>query len=283
MKCNIKKYPIFKWLCIVFFIFVSVLLIWYLMQTPSNDREWSLDQQILPYASMAVDNDEFEVYNIRNFKYTTTQDYTSDYYNQTYKLSEIETLDYIVEPFGNMGAAHTFLSFGFANGDYLAISVEIRKEIGESFSPLKGLLRNYELMYVVADERDVLKLRSNYRKHDVYLYPVQTTTETMQKVLVDILNRLNKLKTEPEFYNTLTNTCTTNIVQHANEIVPGRIPFDWRMLLPEYSDELAYNLGIIDNSVPLEEMRRRHKINDLALKYADSEDFSKMIRQYDKQ
>lgn len=260
------------------FLFVVLFFgLWYVSKTPSNDREWSLDQQVLPYAEIA--GDEITVYNIRNFNYQSTSEYTPAYYDKTFNLNELTSVDYIMEPFGSIGAAHTFVSFGFNTGDYLAISVEIRKEIGESFSPIKGLLRNYELMYVVADERDVVKLRTNYRKDDVYLYPVSTTPEKMRRLFVDMLTRVNELNEQPEFYNTLTNTCTTNIADHVNEITPSRIPWDLRLLFPENSDELAYELGLLDNSIPLEELRKQHLINEKAEKYADSADFSKLIRQ----
>lgn len=250
--------------------------IWYFSHIPSNDREWALDQEILPYAEF--NDDMVSVSNIRNFSYQSVSEYTPAYYNKTFDLNTLESVDYIVEPFGNMGAAHTFLSFGFSTGDYLAISVEIRKEVGESFSPLKGLLRNYELMYVVADERDVINLRTNYRKDTVYLYPVKTSKENMRALFADMLTRANQLREKPEFYNTLTSTCTTNIVSHINKIVPGRIPWDPRLLFPENSDALAYELGLIDNSFSLEELRERHKINEEAEQYADSPDFSKLIR-----
>jgi hypothetical protein len=260
------------------FLFTVLLLgLWYASKTPSNDREWSLDQQVLPYAEIA--GDEITVYNIRNFSYQSTSEYTPAYYDKTFSLSELTSVDYIVEPFGSIGAAHTFVSFGFSTGDYLAISVEIRKEVDESFSPIKGLLRNYELMYVVADERDVVKLRTNYRQNDVYLYPIDTSLENKQQLFVDMLTRVNELKEKPEFYNTLTNTCTTNIADHVNEITPSRIPWDLRLLFPENSDELAYELGLLDNSIPLEELRKQHLINEEAEKYADSAYFSKLIRQ----
>lgn len=261
----------------VFLFLILLFGLWYVSKTPSNDREWALDQQVLPYAEIA--GDEITVYNIRNFSYESTSEYTPDYYDKTFNLNELTSVDYIVEPFGSIGAAHTFVSFGFNTGDYLAISVEIRKEIGESFSPIKGLLRNYELMYVVADERDVVKLRTNYRKDDVYLYPVETSEENMKKLFIDMLTRTNELKEDPEFYNTLTNTCTTNIADHVNEITPSRIPWDLRLLFPENSDELAYEIGLLDNSIPLEKLRGRHLINEKAEKYADSADFSKLIRE----
>lgn len=256
---------------------VLLLGFWHFLKTPSNDREWALDQRVLPYAEFT--GDEVTVFNIRNFRYESTSEYTPDYYDKTFNLNELTSVDYIVEPFGSIGAAHTFVSFGFRTGDYLAISVEIRKEIGESFSPLKGILRNYELMYVIADERDVIQLRTNHRKDDVYLYPVETSRENMQRLFLDMLTRANTLKKQPEFYNTLTNTCTTNIADHINDITPSRVPWDLRLLFPENSDELAYELGLIDTSLPLEELRKQHLINDKAEQHADSPNFSKLIRE----
>jgi len=186
----------------------------------------------------------------------------------------------MVEPFSGhgLGAAHTLLSFGFVD-EYVAISVEIRKEKGEKFSPLKGLFRNYELMYVIGDERDLIKLRSNYRRDTVYLYRINTTAERMQFVFLDMLERINEIRYEPEFYNTLTNTCTTNIVRHVNTIVPGRITLSYKVLMPAYSDELAYDLGLIVTNSSFEETREHYKINEEALLYADDPLFSVKIRE----
>lgn len=262
-------------LVIIFALSIALFLI-YILKTPSNDRTWAKDQQVLPYAVFT--DDTIEVFNVRNFTYTSANEYIPNYYDSTYKTDELISIDYIVEPFGSIGAAHTFISFGFENGDYLAVSAEIRKEVGESFSPLKGLFRSYELMYVVADERDVIKLRTNYRKDTVYVFPIMTSQENMQKLFTKMLTRANSLKESPEFYNTLTNNCTTNIADHINTISPNSIPWDIRLLLPENSDELAYELGLIDNNITLEEAREKYKVNDLAEKYGDREDFSSLIR-----
>lgn len=245
---------------------------------PSLNRDWSPDEATLARAE--ISGNTIYVTNIRNINYRTTSDYDIHYYDKTFDLDKIQSVWYMVEPFSGYGAgaAHTLVSFGFEGGDYVAISAEIRKEKGESFSAPKGLLRQYELIYVVADERDVIKLRSNYRKDDVFLYPVKTTKENMQKLFVSMLTRANKLATEPEFYNTLTNTCTTSIVGHVNEIVPGRIPFSYKVLMPGYSDELARQVGLIDSALPIEELRAKYIINDKALKYADDPLFSERIR-----
>lgn len=255
-----------------------LLSAWHVSRQPSADRTWSIDQRILPYATW--NDTEVTISNIRNFSYTSVSEYTPAYYDKTFTLTDLVSVDYLVEPFGDIGAAHTFLSFGFKNGDQLVISVEIRKEVGESFSPLKGMFRNYELMYVIADERDVIELRANHRKHDVYLYPIRTSQAHIQQLFTSMLARANTLHEKPEFYNTLVSNCTTNIVDHINEITPKKIAWDIRLLLPEHSDELVYELGLIDNSLPLNALRAQHKINTRALMYTGHPDFSKLIRQY---
>lgn len=261
-------------ICISISYFVFSLIV-----RPSLNRDWNIDQKVLPEVSF--DGDEVNIKNIRNIKYRSTTDYDVRYYDKSFDLNKLNSVWYMVEPFTGhgAGAAHTLLSFGFENGDYVSVSVEIRKEKGESFGAVKGILRQYELTYVIADENDVIKLRSNFRKDEVFLYPVKTSKENMRKLFVSMLNRSNKLAKEPEFYNTLTSTCTTNIVSHINEIVPGRIPFSFKVLMPAYSDELAYKLGLIDNTIPFEQLRVKYHINERAMKYADDPMFSKRIRE----
>jgi hypothetical protein len=270
LKINSSK----KIYILLFLVFLS--LAWSLIK-PSNDRDWELDQKVLPFYEK---NENFiTVYNIRNFTYITTQDYLIDYYNETFNLDELSSVYFIVEPFSEWeGAAHTFVSFGFANENYLAISIEIRKEIKESFSAAKGLFKKYEVMYVIGDERDLIKLRTNYRNDSVYLYPVNTTDEKMRAMLFEMLDRTNKLRETPEFYNTLTNTCTTNLVRHINNISPRRIPFSLKVLAPGYSDRLAYDLGLIKTNMSFEDTREYYRINDKALIFADDPDFSRKIR-----
>lgn len=247
------------------------------IKKPSNDRDWSPDQLVLSYAEF--DGDMVTIHNIRNFSYASTTSYTKNYYDTTVDLKTIKKAYFIVEPFsGFAGAAHTFLSFEFPGDTFIAVSVEIRKEKGESFSALKGLFRNYEVMYVIADERDAVKLRSNYRKDEVYVYPLRAEPEKVAILFKDMLTRANELKEIPEFYNTLTNTCTTNIVKHVNNITPGRIPFSKSTVFPASSDAFAYNLGFIDTDLPFEEAREYFHINERAETYADAPDFSRKIR-----
>ena len=254
------------------------ILITHLLTKPSNDRDWTADQSVLPYAE--ISENLVSIRNIRNFFYASTTSYTAAYYDKTFDLDKIKAVYYIVEPFSGLaGSAHTFLSFEFEEDEFVAISIEIRKEKGEKFSPLKGLFNQYEITYVIADERDVVKLRSNFRKDLVYVYPIRTTKEKMSAVFIDMVTRASTLREKPEFYNTLTNTCTTNIMRHANNITPKRIPLSYKVLLPAYSDRLAYDLGLIDTDLSFEEAREKFLINDRAEEFANEPDFSKKIRQ----
>ena len=258
--------------------FLLVLGLVYISIQPTNTADWSLDQQILPFAKISTNLVTIE--SVRNFRYTSTSDYTPGYYTKTYDLNKIKSVDYIVEPFGEFsGAAHTFLSFGFEGDQYVAISVEIRKKKGQSFSPWKGLLKQYALVYVVADEQDVVKLRTNYRKDDVYVYPTRIDQAHAKQLFLSMIQRVNKLHDEPEFYNTITNTCTTNIVRHVNEISEVKVPFSYKVLMPGYSDKLAYDLGLLDTALPYDKIRATYQINDKAMKYADDKDFSIKIRE----
>ncbi len=246
---------------------------------PSNNRDWSPDTERT--ASAVFIDDSVQIKNVRNAQYRSTSDFDVHWEDRTYDLQKLESVWFIVEPFSDWrGPAHTFLSFGFDNGEYIAISVEIRKEKGESFSPIGGLLRQYELIYVIGDEHDLIGLRANYRHDNVYLYKVKATPEKKRELLVSMLKRANAVAKQPEFYNTITNTCTTNIVEHINVIAPGSIPLSYKTLLPAYSDELAFDLDLIDTKLAKDQVRAAHQINKMAKLHANSVDFSEAIRNH---
>jgi hypothetical protein len=273
-----------RWVAGVAIPFVVAYFVFSLIVRPSLNRNWNDDQAVLARATM--EGDRVTITNVRNINYRSANDYEVRYYDKTFDLKKLESVWFVVEPFSGhgFGAAHTLMSFGFEGGDYVAISAEIRKEKGESFSAVKGLFRQYEMVYVIADERDVVKLRSNYRRDKVFVYPVKTSRENMRKMFVSMLERANKLATKPEFYNTLVNTCTTSIVRHVNEIAPKKVPWSFKVLMPANSDELAYEIGLLDGATPdgrtltLEEMRQKYFINERAEKFKDDPSFSMKIR-----
>ncbi|HKI00783.1 MAG TPA: DUF4105 domain-containing protein [Thermoanaerobaculia bacterium] len=246
---------------------------------PSNDRDWTPDQARLPWAEFS--GRRVDVHDVRYARYRSAADFDVAWEDRSYDLDRLRSAWFVVEPFERDwdGPAHTLMSFGFEGDDYLSISAEIRKEKGEEFSPWKGLVRQYEIMYVVGDERDLIQLRTNHRRDPVYLYPVRAPRERIEQMFVSMLRRANRLREEPEHYNSLTNTCTTSIVRHVNELVPGRVPWSYKVLLPGYSDELAYELGLIDTDLPFPAAKSRFRIDDDALRAAGREDFSRRIRQ----
>jgi len=280
---KLGKFIIYSFIFGGIFIF-TLYFILNIFTEPSNTREWNEDQRILPTAT--IDGDMVHIKNIRNFTYASTTSFTPNYYDASYDLRDLKRAWYIVEPFSGIpGSAHTFLSFEFddenENSRFLAVSVEIRKEVGESFHPIKGLLNQYEIMYVIGDERDLIKLRTNYRNDTVYLYPAKTSPEKVRELFVDMINRANTLAEKPEFYNTVTNTCTTNIVGHVNKVTPGKLPwFSSDILFPASSDALAYRLGLIDTDLDFESAREHFYITEKAKKFADDPDFSEKIREF---
>lgn len=244
---------------------------------PSNYRDWAPDLATMPYAEL--DGNRVTVHNVRNCTYLTENEYVVNHYTKSFDLDELQSVDFIVVPFEGLPMlAHTMLSFGLKDGGHLAVSVEIRRERNEEYRTLNGLLNQYEIMYVFGDERDLIKLRTEYRKSDVYLYHATATAEQVRKLFVDVAQRANKLAKEPEYYNTLTNNCTTNIAQHINRLAPNTVPYGPGVLLPGYSDRLAYDLGLIEKHGTFEETRRRAYLNGQTALHRDDSDFSAQIR-----
>jgi hypothetical protein len=243
----------------------------------SNDREWQPDVAVLPYATF--DGDLVTVHDIRNFDYRTETDFTPAWYDRTFDLRRLDRVDLVAVYWMGPAIAHLLVSFGFGD-DHLAISIETRKERGESYSSLAGFFRNYELVYVVADERDVIRLRTNYRRdppEEVYVYRVTGPIENARRVFLDYMRDLNELRERPRFYNTATTNCTTMILAHTM-VNPGHLPWSWKILLSGYAPEYAYEMGRLDRSLPFEELVQRSRVNAAAQAADAAPDFSQRIR-----
>lgn len=264
------------------FLVLVIFAVWQYFKPAPLVGNWQLH---LSQPSIAeFNNDEtVTVHNVRNFRYGPTEDdMHPDYYDRTYDLNGVKQIWFVNEPFNeNQLASHTFVSFEFENGDFLAISIEVRKEVGQSYSVWKGLLRNYPLIYVAADERDVVLLRANLRKDDVFVYPVKLEkSENARIILTDMLEQMNALvTTSPEWYNTLTSNCTSNIAFHINKLSPKRIPIlSWQLLFTASSDELALERGLLDTDLPISEARKKYQINALSEAAGDVPEYSRIIR-----
>ena len=242
---------------------------------PSNDRVWAVDHERL--ARIERSDSVVTIDNVRDFRYQDATHFTAAWTKRSYRLERLRTAWLVLAPFGRgwRGPAHAFVSFGFDDSSFVAISIEARREAAEQYSPWLGLGRNYELIYVVGDERDLIGKRL-VDGGEVDLYPVRAPPERIRAMFVGMLDRAERLAQHPEFYQTITNNCTSNLVRHVNEVAPGRIPAGIEVLLPGYADRVGQSLGLLPVTASVAELRRRYRIDRKG--NPGLEDFSRNIR-----
>jgi Domain of unknown function (DUF4105) len=256
----------------------AAVLSWWLTIKPTGDRAWQTDVARTGWAD--INGDEITLHEVRNFDYRTETDYTPHWETRVFHLSKLAGVDCAITYWGSPWIAHPMVSFQFSDVLPLVFSVETRKAEGQSYSIIAGLYRQYELIYIPADERDLIRLRTNYRKgEDVFLYRTAISAEHGRALFLAYLDRLNRIHERPQFYNQLTDNCTTNIrlanVEAQQEKAP---PWNWRVLLTGKSDELLYQRGLIDRSLPFATIKERSHINKKAQAADASPDFSQLIR-----
>lgn len=260
---------------VCFLILFCAVLCWWLLIPASNNRSWQPDVAVLSYADFH--GDQVTIHNIRNCEYRTKEDYTPQYYDKTFSLSKLQTADLYIVTWGPTLIAHTMMSFGFGDQGYVCISIETRKEQGESYSAIKGFFKQFELIYIVADERDLVRLRTNYRGEKVYLYRLKSDPKIIREVFLDYFKQINRLVDKPGWYNALTQNCTTTIRGHTRPYTQKR-PFDWRLLANGYLDQMLYDRKVVDTNYPFEELKKRVYINDKAVLLDNDPNFSYFIR-----
>lgn len=247
---------------------------------PSNTRDWKEDVAVIPRAEVRS-KEVVEVKNVRNFNWRRTDDFDVRYENRRYDLEKLKTVDFLISYWGPRSIAHTMMSFGFGGDDYLAVSIETRKEKDEDFSAVKGFFRQYELCVVMADEKDVVRVRTNCRGEDVYLFRTNIAPESGRKLLRAMLGRAEKLAAEPEFYHALTNNCTNNVVLPALPEPIQEEPtaaLDPKLIFNGYADEYVYDHGEFATKMPFDELKERSRITERAHAADQAPDFSRRIR-----
>jgi hypothetical protein len=264
-----------QWTRLGFLAACAAVLFWWLSMPPSNSRHWQPDVALLSWAD--IQGDRVTIHNIRNCDYRSETDYTVRHYDRTFDLAALKSIDLSVVYWGSPYIAHTMLSFGFEGNGFVCFSVETRKEIGEAYSTIKGFFRQYELIYVVADERDLIGLRTNYRGEQVYLYRLNESAELVRQVFLDYLREVNALKDRPEWYNALTGNCMTSFRINTAPYNPDA-RLDWRLIVNGFIDEMLYERKAVDTSLPFPELKKRSLINDKAQGLDKSPDFSQLIR-----
>jgi len=248
---------------------------WWVSIPPSHDRPWRPEVAVMPRA--VIEGDHVRITGVRNFEYQSRNDFTVRYEERELQLSHLTGLDFYVSYWSEGPVAHTFVSFIFDNASPLCVSIETRPEVGEGFDPIGSLFKQFELIYVVGEEHDLVGVRTNHRHEIVYLYHLKTSADNARRLLLIYLARINELADRPEWYHLLTNSCTINIIRYANAAGrEGR--FDFRHLLNGLIDSYLYHSGRVDTTLPYEELRRRSLINDAAQAANDAADFSERIR-----
>jgi Domain of unknown function (DUF4105) len=255
------------------------VLSWWLSLEPSNDRHWQPDVGQTAWAE--ITGDQIAIHNFRNCDYRTEGDYTPHWETKTYDLSKLRGVDLFMIYWGSPWIAHTIVSFDFGDQGHVAMSIEPRKEVGKEYSAVRGFFRYAELIYVISDERDVVRLRSNYRQNeDVYLFRTATTPQQGRLVFLDYLRRANQLREHPEWFNALTNNCTTNISLHVAGTGHRNFSrWDWRILLNGRADEMLYQHRDLEGNLPFNDLKSRALINPAARTADQSLDFSDRIRE----
>lgn len=253
----------------------AVLAVWWGSIAPSNDRPWAAD--VAHGVTSTIDGDVLTLRNVRNFDWRTENDGEARWETRTYKLSDLESLDVFTSVWDNPAIAHTLVSFGFRDGQRLVFSAEIRRELGEEFSSIGGFFKQFEMVLIAADERDIVQLRTNFRNEAVSLFPVDADDKFRRALLLSYLDYGNRLASQPEWYETIFSNCTTVVYRLASVLAPGA-RLDWRILFSGYLPDYLYDHGYITNALPLAEVKQRAQISGIAKKTPADADFSAAIR-----
>jgi hypothetical protein len=259
--------------CLFFF---GIFLAWWQTLQPTNNKNWAVDVAQISHGD--IQNDKLTMYNVRNFAYTTETEFEQRWETREYNLDKLQGMDIFLSYWASEHIAHTIMSWAFSDGQHLAISIETRKDKTQKYSAVKGFFKQFELSYIAADEKDIIELRTNYRKERVYVYRLLGTKERARALLEQYIKEMNSLLDKPLFYNALTHNCTTTIHLNANAINPGgSLPLDWRLIASGHVDEMLYDHGVVRQDVSFAALRRLNRI-DLKMQKYQGSDYSGTLR-----
>ncbi len=239
-----------------------ILLFIYLgLKHPSLTRNWEPDSSTLPEVS--VSGEKLSIKNLRDYTYLNGEIIAREYIDREFDLSKVSNAYFLINPFtGSNATAHTFFTFEFEDGQSFSVSVEARKEVGEKYSAIKGLLNEYELWIAWGTTHDFEERRTKYFKEDLYKYPLLVSTSTVRSVILDLASETERLASKPEFYNTIFSNCTNYLADSANRVSPGSIPWHYARVLTGYSDEYLYKLGLIPHDEPFLKVMEKYKVKE---------------------
>ena len=272
------KFKRSRWTAVLYLTGFCCVLAWWLTLKPSNDADWQPDSARTAWAEM--DGDRVTIHNLRNCDYRTETEYSNCWSDRILDLSEIRAADLFLTNWGIPFASHPIVSFQFGNNQHVAFSIEARYRAGQAYSTILGCFRQYGVIFVTADERDVIRLRTNYRKdEEVYLYRVKVQPKVARAMFLTYVSYLNKLRDHPEWYNEVTRNCTTTLQKPLAADVSNPQPWNYQFLLNGTLDELLYDRGrLVSGGLPFPELKQREHINTAGQAAGLSPDFSTLIR-----
>lgn len=259
-----------------FFTLAAAVVIYWILIPPSNNRPWRKDVSVTPWAEVV--GNRATIHNVRNSEYRTATDFDLKHYDKTYDMDRLQSLDFFMCFWGPIPFCHTMMTFGFDDGEFLCVSIETRPEEHEGYSVLASCFKQFELVYVAGDERDLVRLRTNFRDENVFLYRINTTREGMRTIFLRYCQRMNDLKAHPEWYYLITRNCTTDIPRRDGES-RWLMPESWEVVVNGFVDHFLYREGSLDQSLPLIELRKVCHINTRSHNADKDPDFSRRIRE----
>lgn len=266
-----------KKILVAIVIAILLFIIYLILMKPSHNKNWREDLTILPQAEMI--GSVAKIRNVRDWRYNENGPTSKEWVNKEYDINKLSAVWFIVEPFSNFeGVAHTMFSFDFDDEESVIVSVEARKEVGEDYSALAGVLNKYELIYVWSTETDSIARRIVTQSDDLYMYPLDINLEYAKILFIDLINETNSIYEKPQFYNTLTKNCTNSLANSANRAKPKTVPWNKARILPGYSANFLNKLGYIKGNLSLEELKSKYYINDIVKKISNYDNFSKELR-----
>jgi len=254
---------------------LATVLTWWVSLTPPVDRPWAPD--VARQVTGSLDGSVLRLEDVRNFIWRSPQDFDVQWEQRSYDLDQLQTVDLFMSYWSGKAIAHMIVSFGFAGGDHIAWSVEVRRQIGGGFSPVADMFKTNTLAIVAADERDVVGTRTNARGEDVQLYRIRVTPEKARALLLQYVDAANRLAQRPQWYNSLFTNCTTVVFQMIRTIV-DEVPLDWRVMANGYLPEYSFDAGVLDSRLSLSELIEKGQISPRAQAYGLGPDFSAVIR-----
>jgi hypothetical protein len=263
------------WPLVVYVVLYAILLSWWITIKPSGARDWRDD--VARVLTGSVHGDRVVLHDVRHFRWRSDTDYDMRWERHDYDLAQLASADAVLSHWGSRAIAHAMISFGFDDGRHLVFSVEVRKSRDQEYSAVGGFFKQFETILVAAEEDDIIRVRTNVRGEDVYLYPLQLERATLRALLLSYVHAANRLAAQPAFYNSFTSNCTTIVHRMARQIDRG-LPWDMRLLLTGYLPEYLQDIGALDRDVPIGVLRDRARISDRAMAAPTGSDFSRVVR-----